>query len=233
MDVTQYLNAQYFGEQQNEQDIMNEVRDDVTSCDYFIDLGASFGVYSKFALENNDNLHLVSIEPDKFRFAELQKNVESWRKNNAVELFQNVVYDRAIELDFYTDETQKSGLIGGAEKHAHSYKVTSVQLDELVTVTHKKIVIKIDIEGSELGAILGAQNLIANNDVTIVLEVHTWGDLLLNRGKPSEVLAQLKANGFGAKKINGRYILRQSRKGQWLLKYNVMKEYLKEQIRRK
>ena len=232
MDVTEYLNSQYFGSSQNEKSIMDTVIGDVRACDFFIDLGASFGVYTRFALENNPNAKIICIEPDRFRFSELQKNVENWRKTQEVQLFQNVVYDRSVDIEFYTDETQKSGLIGGKLKHSNSYKVSSVRLDDLISEIDKKIVIKIDIEGSEFGAILGAEELIANNQVTIILEVHTWGDLLKKRGKPSEVLKQLKTYGFGTTKINGRYVLRKSNKGRYLLQYNIFKEAIKESIRR-
>ena len=232
MNVTEYLNSQYFGSNQNEQNIMTAVIEDVRACDLFIDLGASFGVYTKFTLENNLDARLICIEPDRFRFSELQRNVEKWRNKQEVQLLQNIVYDRSIDIEFYTDETQKSGLIGGSSKHSNFYKVSSVRLDDLVSEVSKNLVIIIDIEGSEFGAILGAQNLIENNEVTIILEVHTWGDLLMNRGKPSEVLRKLRKLGFGAIKIHGRYVLRKSNKGRYLLQYNIFKEATKETIRR-
>ena len=233
MDYKNYLEEQYFGNNQNEKIIMDEITDDVKICDVFIDLGASFGLYTKFACENNSTASIYSFEPDKFRFKNLKDNVDEWSKNRKgkCSYYQNIVYNNATEIEFFSDETNVSGLVGGKGKHENCYKVSSKIIDEEMSYKSKNIVMKIDIEGAELAALQGSVRLLKRNNVVIVLEVHTWGDLLSGGGKPGAVLFFLYKQGYRTKKIKGRYVLRKDAGSRLLLLYSFIKEYVKSPIR--
>lgn len=232
-DYKKYLNEQYFGSEVNERELLKEMQPYVEAADVFFDLGASFGLYTKFAMQNNNACEVFSYEPDPFRFKELNKNIVEWSEQpgRTAKAIPKAVYDQKMVVKFHTDSTNISGALGETKKHESSIEISTEVLDQQYSYQNKRIVFKIDVEGAEFRALQGAERLLRNNSVVIMLEVHKWGDLLNGGGKPGQVLWYLFCRGFGCRKILGRYILEKNGGSRTALGFYLAKERLKEVLR--
>lgn len=126
----------------------------------FIDCGAYNGIsLNTFLHENNFQFKkYYGIEPDKDNFIKLTKYVDSLQENvrKKITLVNKAVYEEQKIIKLYNLNGPGSFIadIGTQE-------IKSIKIDELVG-SDKITYIKMNIEGSELPALIGAQQTIAN-----------------------------------------------------------------------
>jgi len=140
--VLGYPGLQYFD--LPELDLRNE---------YFADVGAEDGDSTKYMLEHFENGHAYVFEPNPKQF-EITK--ERLRKYPQAELFPYGIYDSNTTLRFDSQEDS----VGSSKlsKFGH-IEVEVRKLDDLLG-DRKVTFIKMDIEGSELAALRGAERII-------------------------------------------------------------------------
>lgn len=149
----------------------------------FIDCGAGNG--ETFLLLEKNNIipkNLFMFEADKYNFNTLSMLIQN-RKNdftgNAF-LWPCAVYSRTDSINF-----NHSGTAGSCVSDFSNDKIKSVALDD-VLINVKPTFIKMDIEGAEYEALVGAKNLICNNKPDIAICIyhsvnHIWDiPLLIN-----------------------------------------------------
>jgi FkbM family methyltransferase len=152
-------------------DVVNQIKKPIT----FFDLGADIGTVSAIADKHCDNLvQICAFEPNPKSYSLLCENLKPIAKsthcqNVAVSNFNGSAHfsaseGRSIDHEGSIDPTR----VG-------STKVTT--LDAWVAEQNlnfcSDIAIKIDVEGQEQQAIIGASNLIKSaNSVTVLLEIH-------------------------------------------------------------
>jgi len=128
----------------------------LSNDEIFIDCGAYDGDTIRDFLSVTENSFKVihAFEPDSFNFTNLTNYVKSLPAKEKIHLYQNAVGIRSEILRFQSTGTASSLLSasGGNE-------VQSISLDEVLKGKFPSF-IKMDIEGAEIDALLGARSLI-------------------------------------------------------------------------
>ena len=134
----------------------------------FLDVGAHIGSVSAAVLRHDSSVKVEAIEAMPDKAANLR------RKFRAVKVHECAVGDRDGEVTFFVN-TRQSGYssLGKPEGEAGlamtEISVAMKTLDGLVDSASVDV-IKIDVEGAELGALLGGQELISRCRPTVMFE---------------------------------------------------------------
>jgi FkbM family methyltransferase len=145
----------------------------------FVDAGANMGLYTLFAARKvGDAGRVLAIEPSQRELGILRANLDLNGLTN-VTVAPVALSDRATELELMVAPLQKSGhnTLGSAFGHGtaldHRERVQTVRLDELVR-EHKLTrvdVLKMDIEGGEEAALLGARETLREHRPVVLMEL--------------------------------------------------------------
>lgn len=121
--------------------------------EYFVDVGALDGETTKYFLDHFENGHAYVLEPNPKQF-EITR--ERLREYPEAELFSYGAYDRNMTLSFDPED----GDAGSARiSKSGDAKIEVRRLDDLLE-GRKVTFLKMDIEGSELAALRGAERII-------------------------------------------------------------------------
>lgn len=137
-----------------ETEILNKL---FTKVDILVNVGANIGYYSCLAL--NKNKYVLAFEPIQRNLKYLLKNisVNSW--NNKIEIFQSALGKENDILKIYGGNTGASLIKGWANiPDSYSTYVPVLKLDNILVnrFVKEKLLILIDIEGSEYNMLQGA-----------------------------------------------------------------------------
>ncbi|MPZ17945.1 MAG: FkbM family methyltransferase [Luteitalea sp.] len=217
------LYQSYFGEAHLEQGAIESLPRILESCDLFLDVGASLGMYTYYADKLLKGKKIIAIEADPDRFAELEKNCAKWQGDSTNEIvsLNASVGDRAGTATFYKTGSTISGALFQIEERSQAYEAVEVQevtLDELFEPA-VKIVAKIDVEGAEYRVLQGARKHLDARNTDFLIELHWWGDR--ERGTTSmDVLRCLFEHRMAmirpAKQQKSHYLFRPARAGELL-----------------
>jgi len=129
--------------------------------DVFLDVGAAWGHFAIIASYNCERV--IAFEPQPFRYGFLLYNCRH--------LF-NV--DCRYEFVTCKGETPTMGRIQEMceLRHTKSYNVPVVTLDDIDIKPNEKVLVKLDVEGSELKVLKGCPSLIANPNVDWFVDIH-------------------------------------------------------------
>jgi FkbM family methyltransferase len=144
----------------------------------FIDCGANLGMRSLTALSKN--MKVVMIEPND---ETNQINLERCRMNNFsnYELLTFGVSDTDEQKKFYFDSSSYLSTLNAdiaGEDHITITNVLTIEVRKLDTIfnsllnTNTKAYIKMDIEGHEIEALVGANDLIDSLSPTLLIEIN-------------------------------------------------------------
>ena len=176
----QHLYRTYFGEMQHERAEIETLPRLLKGVDLFIDVGASLGQYTYFANRVLSGGKIIALEPDPDRFAELSKNCRKWARDGNTEIvaIQAAVSDVTGTTSFSKTGSRISGGLFPVDERPASYspvEVRQIVLDEFFRRGVETFV-KIDVEGSEIRALLGATELIDSGVARFLTEITWWGD---------------------------------------------------------
>ncbi|KPJ57004.1 hypothetical protein AMJ49_03110 [Parcubacteria bacterium DG_74_2] len=150
---------------------------------YFLDIGANYGEVSlttKYP-ENTKKIYLIEPNPNIARA--LQKSVYCHPNNKKIELISkaaSIIDDKKIVLNVPETSTGLGSIISTIPKKLYSeieqeqFEVSTITLDTLLSNLNSQLtVLKIDVEGSEVDVLKGAERFIAKNKYLILLEIST------------------------------------------------------------
>lgn len=142
-----YLDLQYFELQYFDHPHMR------LRNEYFADVGALDGETTKYFLEHFENGHAYVFEPNPDQFAVTK---EALRGYPQAELFPYGAYDRntALRFDAMTADAGSAKVSASGDIEIEVRKLDDMLRDRKVTF------LKMDIEGSELAALRGAERII-------------------------------------------------------------------------
>jgi FkbM family methyltransferase len=154
------------------------LKDLLQSGDTFLDIGANHGSYSLAAAALvGASGRVISFEPQPHLAALIRQSAEAnnWKQ---VTVIEKALSDQQGEATFFVPEAF-SGMAGlhaefsGADKH-RTFTVELNRLDSILAQENLpgKLVIKIDVEGHEVPALRGAENLIRSRKPTLIFELN-------------------------------------------------------------
>jgi FkbM family methyltransferase len=144
------------------------------------DLGANIGFISLlFADRVGSNGHVYAFEALPDNVTRLQQNVDLNEFQDRVTVIQTAVLDRSRQANFLVGPSHGTGKVEGAIgrttlKYGSSIQVPGISIDEFVYQCENPVpdIIKIDIEGGEIFALLGMQQLLNEHNPIVFLELH-------------------------------------------------------------
>jgi len=155
--------------------------------DVCIDVGANIGYYSLLASRLVGKAGRVfAFEPGAAAAHILRLNVGLNRAHN-VEVYRDAVSDSAGTMELHEHRSGQLGLIGPFEE-GMVFSVPAVTLDEAVVVDPSRCrLLKVDVQGGELGVLHGANDLLKRAErICVVCEISHDGpeifDLMAGHG---------------------------------------------------
>jgi FkbM family methyltransferase len=177
-----------------------------------VDIGANIGYYTLIAAKLVGNKGVVyAFEPEPGNYELLCKNIAINGYNNVVPI-KKAVSNTSGKAKLYVDRAigdvssfAKRNVLTHS-KNVDCLEVETITLDDFFerTVGDDKIdLVKIDVEGAEGLVLSGAERVLRNNSLKILMEFIP--DLFRNVGTdPVELLYKLQNYGFEIKLINYR-----------------------------
>tara|TARA_A200000113_G_C8862423_1_gene353724 strand:+ start:985 stop:2031 length:1047 start_codon:yes stop_codon:yes gene_type:complete len=152
----------------------------VSQGDIVFDVGSYDGETAKFFLESGAS-KVYAFEPDSSNYNLVCKNIKLWNKPNIIALNYGFWNEKAT-LSFTEDslhDTQKSLSKEQKTGSAVNTKIKVTSIDSFISeIDEMPTLIKMDIEGAELNALLGAKELLKKEKPKLQISVyHEWDDL--------------------------------------------------------
>ena len=177
-----------------EYDLQQAIIDLVNSGDIVYDIGANIGFLTiLIARETGPNGQVHAFEALPENIARLKHNVERNEFQNWVTIVHAAVMEKSGSAEFLIGPSTGMGKVNGSAgrssiEYKESILVEGISIDEYIEVSGNPSpnILKIDIEGGEVLALPGMQNLIHNYHPILMVELHgpeaaqvTWDRLKL------------------------------------------------------
>lgn len=142
-------------------------------ADVFLDIGANAGLYTCIMLHNRAAERAISIEPDRRNAQHLRANLFLNSLTDKVEIHEVAAGRAKKRLRLAPGPAINTGYsrIVANNDPRQAYEVEVVPLDDIISLSGKRIAIKMDVEDHELEAIAGMSRLLTQNRVLIQVEV--------------------------------------------------------------
>jgi len=171
------------------------IRESLNEESTFLDIGAFLGYYTLISCEEINNGTVVAFEPFPEHYDRVRKNIGI----NG--------YDAYVEPIALSDEIGESSISESGSptlREAGNTDVMTSTLDEYVLKNDLSIdVMKVDIEGAEHQLIRGAERTLQEQDLTLLLELHS-NKLEEMGSSAANVLQHLDRMGYCLEKLPER-----------------------------
>lgn len=125
-----------------------------------VDVGANYGYFSLLWLAHHLGNRVIAFEASPRNQVRLRENLAANQAERRVDLRTCAVGRHAGRAHFATGPDDQTGWGGLAQAGQHGFEVDVVRLDEVLADEPHIDVLKIDIEGADTWAILGAEQLL-------------------------------------------------------------------------
>lgn len=176
----------------------------------FADVGASLGQYSYFASRALKGAQFFCVEADPYKAARLRELSSQWAEEsgNSFEILESAASDKKEEITFFVPESHtSSGAFFPLSDSAEGWEKLTVAADTLDSILAGVDVdfLKLDVEGAEYRALVGARELMARCNLKLLLEIAPWGDKDRSY-RPSDVLKLLALYGYDFTVFENHYL---------------------------
>lgn len=179
--------------------IQENIRKNLGTGGVFYDIGANNGFFTLLASQLvGQTGHVSSFEPFPKNIASI-KNVISRNKLTNCHLEECAVTDSVGEAQlFYQDNMATPSIMHKEGDGPSSLRVPTVTLNEYVLNSPRPTLIKLDVEGAEVGVLQGSKSLIASDGPpSWIIELHRPDD-------EESVLSLLAPGGYHTEKLRER-----------------------------
>jgi FkbM family methyltransferase len=131
------------------------------SADVFVDVGANVGYFTCLACSMNK--HVVAVEPLANNLRYLYANLQANGWSEGVEVYPVGLAEKPGLAAFYgagTGASLLSGWAGASPSFRRTIPLTTLDILLGDRFAGKRMVIKMDVEGAEYGALLGASRIL-------------------------------------------------------------------------
>jgi FkbM family methyltransferase len=166
-----------------------------------LDLGANIGYFTLMMAKQAKQVH--AFEPEPRNFQTLQKNVELNNIKNA-KLYNAAVTETSGTSTLYLCDSNR-GMHRVYESDWCNEGTTQVKTIRIDDIINHADFIKIDVEGSELGALKGMKELLQRGRSTVLMEFHP-PSIIEYGAKPRDVYDFMTSLGYTIRTPNGKPI---------------------------
>ena len=139
--------------------------------DLFADVGANIGSYTVLASAVAGSKS-IAIEPVPSTFTHLKNNISINNIEQLVKLVNGGVGSANAKLQFTRDQDTVNHVITDGEDHENAIEVQVSTLDDICK-DDIPLLVKMDVEGFELEALKGAQNILRNDGLqALIIELN-------------------------------------------------------------
>jgi FkbM family methyltransferase len=173
--------------------------------DVAFDVGAHIGYYTLLAARQvGENGRIFAFEPDPNNYEVLVKNVNLNNYRNVIPIKKAVTNKTGTTKLFLKSSSSHSLFYDSTPESGRSIDVESVSLDDFFnkwpkSLTSRIRLIKMDIEGAEMLALLGMSQLIKELSLTIITEITPT--ISRSGFEPEEYISKLLDYGFEVRGI--------------------------------
>ncbi|MBR8829544.1 MAG: FkbM family methyltransferase [Gomphosphaeria aponina SAG 52.96 = DSM 107014] len=171
---------------QYEVEVFDYLDKHIDKFDSVIEIGANVGIFTiyfyKSFLKHNKNIKIFAFEPSQKAYLRLLKNLEI-NKASGVQTYNSAIGNKVGFLDFFEPEghltngslnKEFADLFSEQVNQNKALVISASYLSELVN-EDDKVLVKIDVEGSEFDVLSSLKDFILNQKPTLIIEVlHTY-----------------------------------------------------------
>ena len=199
---TEHIQQQLFWYGYYEKELGILLKKIVRANEVFLDIGANIGYFSLLAATNSSSSRVISFEPVKKLFQELNENISINNIKNITPV-NAAVGEINEEREIFLSAPGNMGMSSFQQPENYSgkkEKVTVIAIDDWFKTSGlaKIDLIKLDIEGSELTALKGMKEVLQKQRPVLIIEINPE-TLSLFSLKPFDIcnyLNQLNFEGF-------------------------------------
>ena len=163
--------------------------------DLFVDVGANIGSYSILA-GSCDGVNVLAFEPAPSTFSWLEKNISINDLGDKVKAMNFGLADKKGTVNFSSNLDVRNHVLLENKENLPSIEINVLTLDNVLEGKSPTI-IKIDVEGFETHALIGAKDVI-NNPSLIAVIIETNGGGERYGKKDNEIHKLLTSKGFNS-----------------------------------
>lgn len=148
---------------------------------FFMDIGANFGIYSLVISKKFPKIKVLSFEPIKESFIKFKKNIQLNKKINNIKVYNTGLSSKKENLNMSAVIKNNYVQLGGfgvrkkdEEKSSDNFyfqKYGFQKGDKFIKFKNKRIAFKIDVEGHELAVLNGLKKSLNNNKSILQIEI--------------------------------------------------------------
>lgn len=173
---------------------------DLRETSVFADIGAYIGYFTLLAGKVMADGHVESFEMDRKNFEKLQRNVAANRLEN-VRTHRVAVTDKAGRGSYVKgpDRYGSAHQLGRSRRRFWNNLINTtplITLDSFFGAGREPDVVKIDVQGAELGVIRGMRRLLSRSRLKVYVEVHPGAMRAGFNADPEDLLGELRGHGF-------------------------------------
>jgi FkbM family methyltransferase len=204
------LEEQYFGDNKHESLEIDRLPELLDGVRCFVDVGASLGQYSYFAAKALKGAKFFCVEADPDKVKRLRELTGKWAEatRNEFAILEKAASDRQEVINFFVPENHlSSGAFFPLAETAAGWEKVEVEADTLDRLFEGVDVdfLKLDVEGAEYRALVGAEQLMKRCDLRLLLEISPWGDKD-HAHRPFDVLKLLASYGYDFSVFEDHYL---------------------------
>ena len=184
----------------DEKEFLQLFLQEINSNDVVFDIGSCIGLYTIHAAKRG--AFVVAFEPEPNFNKRLKRNVKINNLKNRVEIHNWAVSNRLGSVKLYTDGISGSSPSLNLVGERGFVYVEANSIDNAIKSKNLKIpnIIKLDIEGAEMYALLGMQKVLSSENAPRLIFIEIHPDFLKTFNYTQENVETLIAN-YGYKKI--------------------------------
>jgi FkbM family methyltransferase len=160
---------------------------ELANADTFIDVGANIGAYSVLMTSLACIQKIHAFEPSHLTFEELAANIDINACSRKIDIHKLALSDteKTVRFGIVTPYSGANSVIDtsihGRDDFSSEISVNCVPLDSILNYRERTISLKIDVEGHEKAALIGARNLLTQNRGLLQIEKYNFEDTDLLR----------------------------------------------------
>jgi len=211
-----------------------------------VDIGAHIGYYSVLFSKwvgNKGKVFCFEPEPDNFKL--LLKNKRANHSKNLV-LFQKAVSNIDGSTNLFLNAENKGDhrildfYVSGNDESRQKIKIDCIKLDSVISARQKIDVIKMDIQGAEMLALQGMNEILTNNP-TMTMLIEFWPFAIEKSGyRPEQFLEKIRQYEFTISILKDKKLIPVEKEDEFFKNYTstdyfnlVCKKGHKKTVRRK